>query len=357
MSTTDEHGNLHDSTGRFDGHIRSEVDDAGAVLSAGAQPLDNPEALADRLRVLRSTQRFVPARAFGQVQAADPEQFWNAGFETAEYAPPQVAYPKMPDDFTPNRTEGRALSGQRRTHRARYQGNQVDLLMPSVTSVRAYANTINGAFDIPVQATDKAGNQITAWVRCSRTPNGRWMTSGLGFGGTDDAIVSEAVASVLEARRPRQALKTVGDLLASRRERVASAGIGMTEVKSSWIGRFGFSEEDGMTVMETLPTDKRPARLYGYRTGRAEYNAAVSAEKPGTVFNQMIRKHPRVELGACPNCAMVYALNHQHTCRSMHHRPEGQFDHKLQRWAGLNGAQDLIAAMNQRNQLVATGAI
>lgn len=359
MSIIDEHGNIHDGdSGRFTGHVQAEGD-PGAVLSGDA-PLADPEALRDRLRILRSGQRYVPARALGSVDLSDPRDFWAAEYETAEFADPTVAYPKMPDDFTPKRSEGRSLHGLRRTHRATYTGEQVDLLMPSVTSVRAYSQTVNGAFDIPVQATDKSGRQVTAWVRCSRTANGRWMTTGLGFEGDDNAIVSEAVAAVLESRRPRHALKTVGNLLAARRDRIAGGGIAVHPVRSSWIKGFGYSDDDGMTVMETLPSETkkgltRLGKQYGYRTSRAEYEAALHSASPGAAFSQLIKGKPRMDLGQCSRCGMVYAVAHTHVCRSPHTRPDGVHNQALQRWAAIDGARDVIEALNSTGRKPAAG--
>lgn len=358
MNTIDAAGNFHDDgTGQFAGHVQAEAD-PDAVLS-GTAPLADPEALRDRLRILRSGQRYVPARALGAADLSDPEAFWAAEYETAEFADPTVAFPKMPDDFTPKRTEGRSLQGLRRTHRATYTGEQIDLLMPSVTSVRAYAETVNGAFDIPVQATDKTGRQVTAWVRCSRTANGRWMTSGLGFEGDDNAVVSEAVAAVLEARRPRQALKTVGNLLAAHRDRIAGGGIEVHPVHSSWIKGFGYSAEDGMTVMETLPSETkkgltRLGKLYGYRTSEVEYRAALNSHSPGAAFSQLIKGKPRMDLGQCSKCGNVYAVAHTHVCRSPHTRPAGTYNQALQRWAANDGAKRVIEALNGAGRRPAT---
>src|SRR6478752_5617130 len=85
--------------------------------------------------------------------------WWAAHFYAAEYGAVGGDYPQMPDDYTPSRTGGHAMSGQRRTHWMAYRSG-VDgftLRMPSATSVKAFAAETGGTFDLPVSAVDAHG--------------------------------------------------------------------------------------------------------------------------------------------------------------------------------------------------------
>ena len=151
-------------------------------------------------------------------------RWWETQASLAEWAGEGAAFPKMPDDWTPRRTGGTADSGLRHTHRMTYTSNGFALRMPSATSIRSFSAANRGAFDIPVDATDEHGRSITAWVRAVQHKPGHWSVSGLGFGGVTDAKVSEAVASVLESRRPTRALRQAGDLIEKHRQRLADQG-------------------------------------------------------------------------------------------------------------------------------------
>ncbi len=98
--------------------------------------------------------------------------WWGAHFRTAEYGGGTPAgqvgeYPQMPDDFTPKRTLGQALSGHRRTHRMAYinKAGGYTLRMPSATSIKAFDRQTGGTFDVPVSARDAAGRSVSGWVR------------------------------------------------------------------------------------------------------------------------------------------------------------------------------------------------
>ena len=155
----------------------------------------------DRMSAIEAGE-YTPATFTTERPSPESGPWWDDHASVAEWGGEGAAFAKMPVDWTPGLTPGRADSGLRRTHRRTYTGNGFSLRMPSATSIRSFAATNKSAFDIPVDATDDHGRSITAWVRAVQHNPGHWSVSGLGFGGVTDAKVSEAVASVLEARRP-----------------------------------------------------------------------------------------------------------------------------------------------------------
>ncbi len=283
----------------------------------------NGDALARRLDRLREEGYVEPvAVAAGQDPRSSSagSDWWATHFVTAEYGDQRGDYPQMPDDFTPKKTDGRALSGNRRTHRMDYQtaDRSFALRMPSATSIKAYEQGTGGTFDIPVSASDRSGNSVSGWVRVTRS--GRdWTATGLGdFGERTGAQVSEAVSSVLEARRPSRALAEVGDLLAKHRERAHAAGERFVPVRSTFISSVGYDDDEG--TMAVAIRD----RLYGYQVPRAAFSALTSASHPGKVYNAMVKGHTRTELGRCEQCGRFYAEGNAHTCPTGHKdRPVG----------------------------------
>ena len=181
---------------------------AGAPRSAGGQwaAATRREAAVDlsedREAAIASGEHVPAIFTTGDRAGERADRWWDTQASLAEWAGEGAAFPKMPGDWTPRRTVGSADSGLRRTHRITYSGNGFSLRMPSATSIRSFSAAGRGAFDIPVDATDERGRAITAWVRAVQHKPGHWSVSGLGFGGVTDAKVSEAVASVLESRRP-----------------------------------------------------------------------------------------------------------------------------------------------------------
>lgn len=245
--------------------------------------------------------------------------WWFAHFYSAEYGAPGGDYPQMPDDYTPNRTGGLALSGRRRTHRMSYRtaGDRFALRMPSATSIKAFDRERGGTFDIPVSAVDADGRLVSGWVRVTRT-GPRWTTTGLGsFGADTEAQVSEAVAAVLEARRPSTALRQVGDLLERHRVRLSAGGNSMVAVRSSFIGRAGYDEDTG-----TMAVDIR-GKLYGYDVPRVAFAEMAVSNHPGKVYNRLIRGNRRVQVTRCGRCLRFFAAANRHTCPTGHGRRPG----------------------------------
>ena len=279
--------------------------------------------LAERRERIRAGGYVRPAAA--PRASVDPRssaylrEWWEAEHATAEYGGEAGAYPQMPDDHTPGRGLGNALSGHRRTHRMAYAGAGVSMRMPSVTAIRRYALETGAAqleasqggqatFDVPVTAT-YPGGEVTGWVRVTRSSDGSWATRGLGFSKEASAYVAEAVQCVLEARRPTRALADTGDLLERRRQRAAQIGTHLAEVRSSWIKAAGYDKATGTMVVTTATHE------YGYRVPPEVFSKVTTARQPGGVFNQLVRgRATRVEVRQCEACHRFSAELATHRC-------------------------------------------
>ena len=75
----------------------------------------------------------------------------------------------MPDDFTPKRTTGQALSGHRWTDRLAYRVHSggFTLRMPSVTSIKAFEQQTGCTFDAPVSAQ----GAVSRWASTPGAPH------------------------------------------------------------------------------------------------------------------------------------------------------------------------------------------
>ena len=244
--------------------------------------------------------------------------WWAAHWALAEQPPAgRASYPKMPDDETPMRTGGRALSGRRRTHRMAYRGAGVELRMPSAAAVRRYASHLADktgqetvTFDVPVSASypgqDGRSKEVSGWARVTRGPDGTWATKVLGFpdegGAGAGEYVAESVQCVLEARRPSRALKEVGDLLERRRQRKERLGVKLVPMRSTWVRQVGYDYATGAIIVST------GQHTYGYKAPERAYQAIANAYSPGRAYNLLLRgKAQRVDVVECPKCGRYSA--------------------------------------------------
>ena len=235
--------------------------------------------------------------------------WWADHFAAAEYGASDGDIVKMPDDYTPGRKAGRALSGNRRTHRIRYTGQGAEFRMPSASAIRRFAGDGHRVFDVPVEVTRPDGTRVAGWVRVAGAGHA-WTTQALGFGQpSDEAAVAEGVAAILESRRPAVALNDAGNLLDRHRRSRARVGVRPAPVNSGWIEAVGFDAEQSLMVMRTSN-----GRTYGYDVHRALYQAVAGAASPGRAFNTLVRKKARhVEVSECGSCGRVYVRN-PHVC-------------------------------------------
>ncbi|AZZ54983.1 hypothetical protein [Rathayibacter iranicus] len=302
--------------GQFLTHLRSEPE---VSLTAVSNPGDVAVQLRARRRALREAGyvRAGSGPADGTPRRTDGiNRWWQSHFNRAEFAP-KASYHQMPDDYTPAMTNGRALTEHRRTHRMLYRGAGVAVRMPSVTSIKRYAEEINGqTFDVPVEA-EYPGGTVSGYVRVTKGVGGEWSVSGLEMPPAAASYVSEAVSATLEDRRPSRALGQVEDLLERRRQRFAAGGVKLVETpQSDWIRGVGYNDAAQQIVISLN------GRVYGYTVGREEYEQVRFSTSPGAVYNRLIKyKRDRVALGRHDVCGRYYDEANGHRCPSAHKKP------------------------------------
>ncbi|MBG0738882.1 hypothetical protein IV500_05530 [Paeniglutamicibacter antarcticus] len=288
----------------------------GAVLAVAR----HRQAMAIRRDLLR-THGFVPAATMQAMNAPTTtehrEEWWNRNFVAAEYRAEGKSYPQMPDDDTPSMHTGQAMSGKRRTHRMNYGNEDIQLRMPSATAIRRFSgDNGNPTFDVPVSVALKGGAPVQGWVRVTKSGPHSWETTTLGGnGGPAGEQVAEAVAAVLESRRVTMALARVPDLLAARKAREAAKGAELSPVSSSWIDEVGFDENTN--TMATRIGNK----LYGHKVSKQFFEAVKVSERPGQVFNKLVRAHQRAAVVQCGKCLRFTSALVAHTCPTGH-KPE-----------------------------------
>lgn len=286
--------------GEFDVERREEA--RGRLLS-----------LRDRASLLASGAYAPPAVTvplMSPESSGDREQWWTDEFATAEYGHAEGSYAQMPDDYTPSRTLGQALSGHRRTHRMNYAGSGVSIRMPSATSIKRFAVENNrNTFDVPISADTPIG-PVAGWVRVTPGANGAFEVVGLGMPSGQEAYVAEAARAVLEGRRPTMALTQVGNLLARRRERAERIGTEIHPVRSTWIEGLGYDDTQNMMVMTT------GGRQYGYHIDRATYEKVAKSGAPGREYNSLVKNHAeRMSVQRCKGCGRFYNEDKGHSCQ------------------------------------------
>lgn len=268
---------------------------------------------------------------------AKRDEWWNDQFVAAEYGHAQGDYRQMPDDYTPSRTSGAALSGHRRTHRMCYSGAGVKVRMPSATSIKRFEKEHGGTFDVPVSA-EYNGGTIQGWVRVSRSGD-HWVASGVGFPDSADVQVAEAVGAVLEARHPSLALAQVGDLSARRKARIEAAGVPLKPVDSSWIEGVGYDDSTSTMVVGT-----KSGAAYGYSTTRATFDAVAGSMSPGAAYNKLVKGSGRSEVYRCDMCARFTSSGTSHVCPVTHKDRTGdRYDHNSAAAAEARGRLSRLA--------------
>lgn len=298
---------------------------SGLFLDEGASEF-GAELLRQRRDALLA-QSFVPGVATQAVVSptttAKRTEWWRTHFVQAEYDN-SGGYAQMPDDYTPAKTRGHALSGSRRTHRMRYRTGGVDLRMPSRTAIgRFAAETGNDTFDVPVTAS-LPGGDVQGWVRVTRGGPGSWTTSGIGFGESSEVLVAEAVGATLEGRAAARPPQQVGDLIARRKERLAREGFEMGEVTSTWISSVGYDAASG--VMATMTASG--GTVYGHKVDAGTFAEVSASRSPGAMFNKLVKGHERAKVTRCTECGRFSAAETGHTCPRSHKAPRSDPDER-----------------------------
>ncbi len=257
--------------------------------------------LEERRRQL-SQMGWLPA--IPQAQTADTESaavWWARTESIAELG----RYEAMPR-FDADGREARLRS---------YEGQETKVKMPSVNAVRRYAQSNAGTFDMPVEAHTPHG-PITGHVRVTYNGNGRYSVSGVRMPAEHAEYVAETVLATLEARRPTRALAEVRDILARRRERLASQGASLREVDSSWIRGVGYNKYDHQLVMNL------GGRVYGYHVDEQTYDDLMNSRSIGEAYNYLVKRvAPRFEVEQHEECGNYFYAGKPHRCPSVHYDP------------------------------------
>ncbi|WP_018185925.1 KTSC domain-containing protein [Microbacterium sp. 77mftsu3.1] len=280
------------ATGRFGGQQHSAPE---AVLPV------TTESLLESRRAQLAALGFVPAQP--QMKLADTESadlWWKRTESIAEGG----RYDLMP------RRDETGKSARLRT----YEGTDTKVRMPSVSAVRRHAAS-GQTFDVPVEAVTPHG-PITGHVRVTHNGNGRYSVSAVGMPAEHAEYVAESVLASLEARRPSRALSDVRDILLRRRERLASQGVRMKAVDSSWIQGVGYNPNDEQLVMNLQ------GRFYGYRVDRETYEDMMSSYSIGAAYNALVKKvAPKFEVTQHEECGNYFYAGAEHRCPSVHNAP------------------------------------
>lgn len=263
------------------------------------------ESLLEARRQQLAALGFVPAQPqlkLAQTQSADT--WWKRTESIAEGGQYQLM--------------SREDENGRSAHLRTYEGADTKVKMPSVTAVRRRAAS-GETFDVPVEAITPHG-PITGHVRVTSNGGGRYSVSAVQMPAEHGEYVAESVLAALEARRPSRALADVRDILARRRERLASQGVRMKSVESGWIREVGYNPYDEQLVMNLQ------GRTYGYHVDRETYEDLMTSHSIGQAYNALVKKtapkfeveQHAVEDGGCGN--YFYAGN-EHRCPSYHNAP------------------------------------
>lgn len=321
------------------GSFAAADDDVDIEVEAETLSQRDKAMLDQRLALIRDG-RYVKAVSTDAVvdpsTTAGIDDYWDGAFYTSEYRPSDAGYiPQMPDDETPRKTGGRAMSQHRRTHRMRYSGGGVEVRMPSATAMRRFADRLpphQQTFDMPVTATYPGGS-VTGWVRCTRHGDHDWSTEPLNFkdpkGG---AVVAEAVESIASSKRPTMALAEVGDTLAARRAQKTERPEAFTpEGRSSFISKMSYRRSD-QTAMVSISSKTKAhpegiTRTYGYKATPEEFKKVVTGTRRdpeakrsvGGAYNDHLKRpadgsERQVELAQCPRCKEHYPASSAHKC-------------------------------------------
>lgn len=282
-------------TGRFGEQQHSAPE---ATLPA---PVTTESLLESRRRQLEQLG-FVPAQPqLKLAETTNADMWWKRTTSIAEGG--QYALMSRHDE------DGRAV--RLRT----YEGSDTKVRMPSVAAIRRRA--ANGeTFDVPVEAITPHG-PITGHVRVTANGGGRYSVSAVQMPAEHGEYVAESVLASLEARRPSRALNEVRNILQRRRERLASQGVRVKPVDSSWIQGVGYNPYDEQLVMNLQ------GRMYGYHVDRETYEDMMTSYSIGQAYNAMVKKTaPKFEVEQHDACGNYFYAGTEHRCPSYHNAPQ-----------------------------------
>lgn len=231
-------------------------------------------------------------------------------------------------------TMGRA-SADFNYHRATYSGDQVSVTMPSRAAIMRYVEQNGDEVRIPLTASHKGLPDVAGWAVARRTPTGQWNVTveGTPADGRAGSLISESVASVLEARRARSPLPEIGEMLKRNRE-VRRSQVEMVPLKSSWMDAIGYVPDpdktdakgktikSGILIVRSVTRTKgiragvkAGNRYYGWRSDPYTTAAIRDSESPGRMYDRLVRgKLEKVELEECGICGNPFEVGTAHRC-------------------------------------------
>ena len=315
-------------------HPRGQADNKGKFRNRdNSAPVEHLQPVYAATRhVIEAKRRQLEAEGFVRATSGPASQsptvpggtdkWWRDAHLRSSLSVSGDTYQQMPDDYTPGLAPGRALSGRRRTHTKLYQLGEIAVRMPSASAVKRFSDEIGDeTFEFPISAEGAAGKPIAGHVRVTRSPSGRWAVEAINMAPAAQGKVAEAVASILEARRPSFALDDVqkmGGLVEKHRQRIIDAGTRLTAVDSTWVRGVGYNDATGELVMDLQ------GRHYSYKAPKGVYEYVAGATSPGKAYNQLVKgRFPAERVDRCDNCGRVGRLSAAHTCMN-HRKPNGR---------------------------------
>lgn len=282
----------HRKTGQF-GEQQHTAPEAGLV---SAQSL-----LESRRRQLAEFG-FVPAQPQFTLAGTDNAALW---WKRTQSIAEEGQYQAMP------RRGADGKLAQLRT----YFGHEASVRMPSASAVRRFAAAHGTTFDVPVEALTPHG-PVTGHVRVTSHGGGRYSVSAVHMPKEHAEYVAESVLATLEARRPSRGLAEVRDILARRRERLASQGVKVKPVESAWIRGVGYNPNDQQLVLNLQ------GRVYGYHVTPDVFEDLMNARSIGSAYNALVKRQaPGFAVEQHEACGNYFYADSEHRCPSYHHAP------------------------------------
>lgn len=256
--------------------------------------------------------RYVPPAAVAAIRQypiRDTDNWWHSLDVLREHNHHHGDYPMMPS----RRSNGEPVKV------SRYQTCRVDLRMPDVDHVRAYARSLgdNPTFDMPIEVETEHGPLATS-VRCTPVGGGLWHVTVPGNRDTPARIAAaEAVRSTLEAQRPALALQDVTDLVAKARRRTPVGAFYTIRVEDSTVIEAVGVEPAGQAVTVQIAGRKYAYAMTPEQTAAFINKAAASGSWGRTYASELKGRHQRVVTHTCAGCSRTVV--DPHICEQ--HRP------------------------------------
>lgn len=279
--------------GQFDEKTKTEPD-APAIFNT-----DYERARFDLLR----QHKYVPADRVTISSGTSSRTWWNQAATTGEFDG-DGGFRRMstaPDNVG--------------SMRQRYKGKDFALTMPSVTSVRRMAGTLDKGepFDIPVSVPNGDGTETMGHVRVRKNSDGTWDAQPLGnVAEKDQAALGAGVKSMLEARRVTGHLdnatkkEMLADFRETRRQNFAKRSVPVT---SGWVDSVGFDEGERQVLMTT-----KSGLSYRYPFGKDIQRALIDSPAPGKFINETMKGSGEVRVDECMSCHRSYTNVGTHQC-------------------------------------------